>query len=141
MVALVTQRKAETQDPGPDDIYEVGCVVTVLQELKLPDGTAKALVEGIQRVRIVEYLATDPYLQVRVEVIEEPERADLEAQALMRNLVADFENASQLGKPIPQEVLMAATAIDDPGRLSDFVTFLGRSGCTTSRRSSRLSTR
>ncbi|MDO8847414.1 MAG: endopeptidase La [Coriobacteriia bacterium] len=123
LVALVTQRAAETQDPGPDDIYEVGCVVTVLQELKLPDGTAKALVEGIQRIRIVEYLATDPYLQVRVEVIEEPERADLEAQALMRNLVADFENASQLGKPIPQEVLMAATAIEEPGRLADFVTF------------------
>ncbi len=123
LVALVTQRAAETQDPGPDDIYEVGCVVTVLQELKLPDGTAKALFEGIQRVRIIEYLATDPYLQVRVEVIEEPERADLEAQALMRNLVADFENASQLGKPIPQEVLMAATAIEEPGRLADFVTF------------------
>ena len=123
LVALVTQHAAETQDPGPDEIYDVGCVVTVLQELKLPDGTAKALVEGIQRIRIVEYLATDPYLQVRVEVIEEPERADVEAQALMRNLVSDFENASQLGKPIPQEVLMAASAIEEPGRLADFVTF------------------
>jgi ATP-dependent Lon protease len=59
----------------------------------------------------------------RVEVIEEPQHADLEAQALMRNLVADFENASQLGKPIPQEVLLAATSIEEPGRLADFVTF------------------
>jgi ATP-dependent Lon protease len=123
LVALVTQRAAETQDPGPSDIYDVGCVVTVLQELKLPDGTAKALVEGVQRIRIIEYLATDPYLTVRVEVIEEPERADVEAQALMRNLVTDFESASQLGKPIPQEVLMAAGAIEEPGRLADFVTF------------------
>ncbi|MGB4441197.1 MAG: endopeptidase La [Coriobacteriia bacterium] len=123
LVALVTQHAAETQDPGPDEIYEVGCVVTVLQELKLPDGTAKALVEGIQRIRILEYLATDPYLSVRIEVIDEPEKADLEAQALMRNLLADFESASHLGKPIPHEVLMAATAIEEPGRLADFVTF------------------
>ena len=62
--------------------------MTILQELKLPDGTAKALVEGVQRIRIFEYLATDPYLMVRVEVIEEPERADVEAEALMRNLVS-----------------------------------------------------
>lgn len=123
LVALVTQRAAETQDPGPGDIYDVGCVVTVLQELKLPDGTAKALVEGVQRIRIVEYLETDPHLTVRVEIIEEPKQADLEAQALMRNLVSDFENASQLGKPIPQEVLVAASSIEEPGRLADFVTF------------------
>ena len=123
LVALVTQRAAETQDPGPEEIYDVGCVVTVLQELKLPDGTAKALVEGIQRIRILEYVANDPYLQVKVEVIEEPASADVEAQALMRNLVADFESASELGKPIPQEVLMAASAIEEPGRLADFVTF------------------
>ncbi|MEL7668589.1 MAG: endopeptidase La [Actinomycetota bacterium] len=123
LVALVTQRAAETQDPGPNDIYDVGCVVTVLQELKLPDGTAKALVEGVQRIRIVEYLETDPHLTVRVEIIEEPKQADLETQALMRNLVADFENASHLGKPIPQEVLLAASSIEEPGRLADFVTF------------------
>ncbi|MBN2847834.1 MAG: LON peptidase substrate-binding domain-containing protein, partial [Coriobacteriia bacterium] len=123
LVALVTQHTAETQDPAPDEIYEIGCVVTVLQELKLPDGTAKALVEGIQRVRVVEYLATDPYLTVRVEVIDEVERADVEAKALMRNLVADFERASELGKPVPQEVLLAAAAIEEPGRLADFITF------------------
>ena len=123
LVALVTQRAAEIQDPSPDEIYDVGCVVTILQELKLPDGTAKALVEGVQRIRVLEYLETDPHLKVRVEVIEEPEHADVEAQALMRNLIADFESASQLGKPIPQEVLMAASAIEEPGRLADFVTF------------------
>lgn len=123
LVALVTQHAAETQEPGPDDIYEVGCVVTVLQELKLPDGTAKALVEGVQRIRIVEYLQSEPYLEVRVEVIEDTATADVETQAFMRNLVSDFERASQLGKPIPQEVLMAAGAIEEPGRLADFITF------------------
>ncbi|HHJ98946.1 MAG TPA: hypothetical protein ENN10_03255, partial [Actinobacteria bacterium] len=123
LVALVTQREAATHDPGPSDIYDVGCVVTALQELKLPDGTAKALVEGVQRIRILEYLESDPYFKVRVEIIEEPQEADVETKALMRNLVADFESASQLGKPIPQEVLAAASAIEEPGRLADFVTF------------------
>ncbi|MDY0341671.1 MAG: endopeptidase La [Coriobacteriia bacterium] len=123
LVALVTQREAETADPTAAEIYDVGCVVTVLQELKLPDGTAKALVEGVQRFRILEYLQTDPHMMVRIEVIEEPQHADLEAKALMRNLVTDFENASQLGKPIPQEVMVAASSIEEPGRLADFVTF------------------
>jgi ATP-dependent Lon protease len=123
LVALVTQREAETQDPTPEDIYEIGCVVTILQELKLPDGTAKALVEGVQRIRVLEYLESDPYLTVRVEVIEETEHADVEAQALMRNLVGEFEAASQLGKPVPQEVQLAAGAIEEPGRLADFVAF------------------
>ncbi|MGB4594156.1 MAG: endopeptidase La [Coriobacteriia bacterium] len=122
-VALVTQKAAETQDPQPGDIFEIGCVVTVLQELKLPDGTAKALVEGKQRIRIKEFVSTDPYLEVRIELVEETAEADLEAKALMRNLIGDFERAAQLGKPIPQEVLMAAGAIEEPGRLADFVTF------------------
>jgi len=123
LVALVTQREAAAQDPGPSDIYDVGCVATVLQELKLPDGTAKALVEGVERIRILEYVESDPYFKVRVEVIQEPQEADVETKALMRNLVADFGSASQLGKPIPQEVLAAASAIEEPGRLADFVTF------------------
>ncbi|MCL4078367.1 endopeptidase La [Coriobacteriia bacterium Es71-Z0120] len=123
LVALATQREAETQEPDPDDIHSIGCVVSILQELKLPDGTAKALVEGIKRVRIVEYLRTDPYMEVRIEPIEEAAEADLETEALMRNLVADFERAAQLGKPIPQEVLIAANGIEEPGRLADFVAF------------------
>lgn len=123
MVALVTQKEAETQEPGAEDIYEIGCVATIMQELKLPDGTAKALVEGRQRFKIVEWLQTDPYFLVRVELIEEPEFADVETEALMRALIADFEKASDLGKPVPQEVLLAASNISEPGRLADFVTF------------------
>jgi ATP-dependent Lon protease len=122
-VALVTQKHAEVQDPGPEDVYEIGCVVTVMQELKLPDGTAKALVEGQQRIRILEWLEADPFLKVRIELIEESAEADMETQALMRTLIGDFERASELGKPIPQEVLMAASTIDEPGRLADFLAF------------------
>jgi ATP-dependent Lon protease len=122
-VALVTQRVPEMQDPGEDDLYPIGCVGTVLQELKLPDGTAKALVEGVTRIRILGFAETEPYLQVHVEVIEESAVSDAETQALMRALISDFEKAAELGKPIPQEVLMAAGAIEEPGRLADFVAF------------------
>jgi len=122
-VALVAQIAPDTQDPGATDIHTVGCVGTVLQELKLPDGTAKALVEGVVRMRIIEYVATEPYLQVRIEAVDEAPTSDLQTQALMRALVGDFEKAAELGKPIPQEVLMAAGAIEEPGRLADFVAF------------------
>lgn len=123
LVALATQKFAETQDPGADDIFEIGCVASVMQELKLPDGTAKALVEGQQRFRILEYVQTEPYFLVRVEMIEESVGADVEGEALMRAVVGDFERAAEFGKPIPQEVLIAASAIDEPGRLGDFVAF------------------
>jgi ATP-dependent Lon protease len=123
LVALATQCKADTQDPSPDDIHKIGCLATIMQELKLPDGTAKALVEGQQRFRILEFVQTDPFFLVRIELIDEPTGADPETQALMRALVADFEHAAELGKPIPQEVLIAASAIEEPGRLADFVAF------------------
>ena len=123
LVALVTQRDAVTQDPGPDDVYDIGCVASIMQELKLPDGTAKALVEGQQRMRILEFVQTDPYYLVRIERIEESETVDLETEALMRAIVHDFQRASELGKPIPQEVHIAAAAIEEPGRLADFIAF------------------
>jgi len=123
LVALVTQKVAETQDPGPADIFDVGCVVTVLQELKLPDGTAKALVEGVQRMRIIEFVRTEPYLEVRIEPLEESAEADIETKALMRNLIADFERAAQLGQAHPPGSAHGCGSIEEPGRLADFVTF------------------
>jgi ATP-dependent Lon protease len=123
LVALATQRRAETQDPTADDLYRIGTVGQVMQELKLPDGTAKALVEGVTRFRILEYVQFDPYIAVRIEPIVEDEAADVETEARMRNLVGDFEKAAGLGKPIPQEVLLAAMSIEEPGRLADFIAF------------------
>ncbi|TLM76280.1 MAG: endopeptidase La [Actinobacteria bacterium] len=123
LVALVTQKRADTQDPGRDDIYDIGCVANILQELKLPDGTAKALVEGQRRIRVLELVEDRPYLAVRVEYIEEDTSVDMETEALMRAIVDDFEKAAALGKPIPQEVLLAAGSITEPGRLADFLTF------------------
>jgi len=122
-VALVAQRVPETQEPTEEDLHVVGCVGTVLQELKLPDGTAKALVEGISRIRIAGIVETEPFLKVRIERVVEEAASDVETQALMRAILLDFEKAAELGKPIPQEVLMASGAIEEPGRLADFVAF------------------
>ena len=123
LVALVSQKKAEVQEPKEKDIYKYGCVASIMQELKLPDGTAKALVEGVQRVKIKKIIQKEPYFKVKVEVVTEDEKKDLEAEALMRSVVEQFEKASELGKPIPKEVLLAALNIDKPGRLADFIAF------------------
>jgi ATP-dependent Lon protease len=123
LVALVAQKKGEIQEPTPQDLYDVGCLASVLQELKLPDGTAKALVEGEKRIRIVEIVQTTPYFRAKIETLEEQSISDLEAEALMRSVVSQFEKATQLGKPIPREVLLAALNIESPGRLADFVAF------------------
>ena len=123
LVALVAQKEAETQEPSEGDLYEIGSAATVMQELKLPDGTAKALVEGVTRIKIEKFVQIDPFFKVKVSVVKGPGKKTVETEALMRNLVAQFEQTARLGKPIPQEVLLASMNIDEPGRLADFIAF------------------
>ncbi len=123
LVALAVQKDVEVQDPLPGDLYHVGSVAVIMQELKLPDGTAKALVEGKVRIKIKDFIQTDPYFKVKIEVVGESTEKDIEAEALMRNLLSQFEECARLGKPIPPEVLVASLNIDEPGRLADFVAF------------------
>ncbi len=123
LLVLVAQKDGEIQEPKPEDLYAVGCAASVLQELKLPDGTAKALIEGLKRVRILSLEKVDDHYEAEIEVIEEKESKNLEIDALMKNIVTQFEKTAQLGKPIPREVLLAALNIESPGRLADFVAF------------------
>lgn len=129
LVMLVAQEKQvpEDRDPGPDDLYSVGTAATVLQVLRLPDGTARALVEGLARMKIKQFVQKDPYIKAKtaqiVEVVERRKEKTVELEALMRNVVNQFERAAQLGKPIPSEVIVAAFNIDEPGRLADFIAF------------------
>lgn len=122
-VALVSQKEAEVEEPESGELYEVGCLATIMQELKLPDGTAKALVEGKSRIKILEILETEPFFKARVEVIKKEKEKNLEVEALMRAVVQQFEKASDLGKPIPKEVMVATMNISSPGRLADFIAF------------------
>ncbi len=123
IIALVAQKGAETENPTENDLYEIGTVANVMQELKLPDGTAKALVEGMQRIRVKKYVQKDPYFEIEYEALDDTEKPDIELEALMRTVVSQFEKCANLGKPIPQEALLAAMNIDEGGRLADYISF------------------
>lgn len=120
-ILLVTQRNAGEDDPTPDDIYEVGTIATVLQLLKLPDGTVKVLVEGSQRARVDMYTETESFFQARAEIIDDPEEPESDLEALGRAVVGQFEQYIKLNSKVPAEVMISINQIDEPSRLADTV--------------------
>jgi len=120
-ILLVAQRNAAQDDPTTDDIYAVGTVSTVLQLLKLPDGTVKVLVEGGRRARITGFTDNDSFFQAVAEVIDEKTGDTQELEALSRSAVSQFEQYIKLNKKIPPEVLVSVNQIEDPGKLADTV--------------------
>jgi ATP-dependent Lon protease len=120
-ILLVTQKNAAQDDPTTSDIYTVGTVGTVLQLLKLPDGTVKVLVEGGQRARIQRFADNDLFFQAFAETIGESAGAQQETEALARTVVSQFEQYIKLNKKIPPEVLVSINQIEDPGKLADTV--------------------
>ncbi|MBF0371964.1 MAG: endopeptidase La [Alphaproteobacteria bacterium] len=120
-ILLVAQKNAAQDDPASEDIYRVGTVSTVLQLLKLPDGTVKVLVEGGQRMRITDFTENDVFFQAYGEVIDEKSGDLQELEALSRSVVAQFEQYIKLNKKIPPEVLVSINQIEDPAKLADTV--------------------
>ena len=120
-VLLVTQKNASDDDPAKEDIYTIGTIGTVLQLLKLPDGTVKVLVEGSQRARITHYAENPDFFEAYAEVIEEGDSSSSELQALGRAVVSQFEQYIKLNKKIPAEVLISINQIDDTAKLADTV--------------------
>ena len=120
-ILLVTQKNAAQDDPSASDIFTVGTVGTVLQLLKLPDGTVKVLVEGGQRARIVRFSDNPDFFQAYAELIEEKSGEGNELEALARTAVAQFEQYIKLNKKIPPEVLVSINQIDDPAKLADTI--------------------
>ncbi|MEM8915417.1 MAG: endopeptidase La, partial [Pseudomonadota bacterium] len=118
-ILLVTQKDAANDDPGPDDIYSVGTIGTVLQLLKLPDGTVKVLVEGVRRAQIDRYANNDEFFQAYADDVPDEPAAAQEAEALGRATIAQFEQYIKLNKKIPPEVLVSVNQIDDPSKLAD----------------------
>ncbi|GAB4261924.1 MAG: endopeptidase La [Deferrisomatales bacterium] len=123
MLFLATQREVATEEPGPDDIYEMGTVAMIMRMLKLPDGRVKVLVQGLSRARRTAVLAQSPCYRVKVETIEErePPRDDYEAEALMRSVREKLEEIINMGKGISTEIMMILENVEDPGRLADIV--------------------
>ena len=120
-ILLVAQKDAAQDDPEPDDIHRVGTVGTVLQLLKLPDGTVKVLVEGGSRARILNFTQTANFFQAEAELIDQDESDAPEVDALARSVISQFEQYVKLNKKIPPEVLVSLNQIDDPSKLADTV--------------------
>jgi len=120
-ILLVAQKNATQDDPAPGDIYDVGTVSTVLQLLKLPDGTVKVLVEGIQRVKISEFVDKPEFFEANAILIEEQPQDEGELVALSRTVVSQFEQYIKLNKKIPPEVLVSINQIEDASKLADTV--------------------
>jgi ATP-dependent Lon protease len=120
-IFLAAQKNAKTNEPTTDDIFQVGTLGTVMQLLRLPDGTVKVLVEGKRRARIKKFSQTDEFFLVEVEEIVETSPKGVEVEALMRSVQAAFEMYVKLNKKVQPEVLMSVQTIDDPARLSDTI--------------------
>jgi ATP-dependent Lon protease len=120
-VLLVAQKNASQDDPTPTDIHVVGTIGTVLQLLKLPDGTVKVLVEGGPRARIVRFTDKQEFFQAYAELIEEPEADETEIEALARATVTQFEQYVKLNKKVPPEVLVSINQIEEPTKLADTI--------------------
>ncbi|MGH1481138.1 MAG: endopeptidase La [Geminicoccales bacterium] len=120
-ILLVAQKNAGQDDPGTDDIYRVGTVSSVLQLLKLPDGTVKVLVEGNARAEIGEFLENPKFFQAEAEVLPEVDSDPRELEALSRTVVSQFEQYVKLNKKVPPEVLVSLSQIEDPSKLADTV--------------------
>ncbi|WP_313659167.1 endopeptidase La [Pseudomonas coleopterorum] len=118
-ILLLAQKNPADDDPGEDALYRVGTVATVLQLLKLPDGTVKVLVEGEQRGSVEQFLEIDGHVRAEVQLIDEVDAPDRESEVFVRTLLGQFEQYVQLGKKVPAEVLSSLNSIDEPGRLVD----------------------
>ncbi|MDC9604873.1 endopeptidase La [Xenorhabdus griffiniae] len=120
-VMLVAQKEASTDEPGVNDLFSVGTVASILQMLKLPDGTVKVLVEGLQRARITTLTDNGEYFYAQVEYSESPDVDEREQEVLVRTVINQFEGYVKLNKKIPPEVLTSLHSIEDAAKLADTI--------------------
>jgi ATP-dependent Lon protease len=120
-ILLIAQQKADLDDPMPDDLYDVGTLATILQLLKLPDGTVKVLVEGGERAQ-VDRIHVGDHFSAEITILAEEDRHDeREIDVLVRSIIAQFEQYVKLNKKVPPEILTSLSGIDEAGRLADTV--------------------
>ena len=120
-ILLAAQKKAKIDDPKEEDMYEVGTFGTILQLLRLPDGTVKVLVEGKKRAIIKEFVPDKDIFLVKAIELQEESKGKEETEALMRSVIKCFETYTKLNKRVPPELLMSISSIEDPSRLSDTI--------------------
>ena len=120
-IVLASQKEAKINDPTPDQIYEIGTLASIVQHLRLPDGTVKTILEGKQRVLIKKYMEQEHCLMVEVESLSESNVKGMESEALLRTVYTSVENYVKLNKHIPSEAMAKISTIDDCGELADVI--------------------
>ena len=120
-IMLVAQRDGDLDDPTEEDVYDIGTVGTILQLLKLPDGTVKVLVEGLRRAKLVDFVPNELFFQASVIGIEEEDLDNSDLASLSKTVVGQFDNYVKMNRKIPQEVQNVIREIDDPQKLADTV--------------------
>ena len=121
MLGVVLQRKPEIVEPKPEDLYEVGCVSRLVKMVKFPDGTARALVEGLWRIRLKEYPQSAPYLSARYELLQDETEDSIELQAMLRNAHKQFEEISKMSPALSDQVKIAVLNTENPGHFADLI--------------------
>jgi len=120
-IVLAAQKDAKTNNPNPDEIFDIATIGNIVQLLRLPDGTVKVLVEGKQRARIQKFKQSDPFYLVEIEILTEDADVSVENQALVRSIKNTFETYVKLNKRIPPEILMRISSIENPSELADII--------------------
>ena len=120
-ILLVAQKSANKDDPDVKDLFEIGTLATILQMLKLPDGTVKVLVEGIERIQLTKFYDSGEFWSAESKVIKSREAKDKKSIALMRTLYSQFDQYVKLNKKIPPELLTTLSSIEEPGRMADSI--------------------
>ncbi|AIQ20148.1 DNA-binding protein [Paenibacillus sp. FSL H7-0357] len=122
LILLCSQSEVNIEEPGQEDIFRVGTVANVRQMLKLPNGTIRVLVEGVERAEIIHYMDNEEFYEVMARELPEQEDVDQESDALMRTVLSQFEHYITLSKKVTPETLAAVSDIEEPGRLADVIT-------------------
>ena len=120
-ILLVAQKSAAKDEPEPADLYEIGCIANILQMLKLPDGTVKVLVEGVQRARVETVTDEKAVFTAEVTPVLTDEQGNAEVEAMRRAILAQFDQYVKLNKKIPPEILTSLSGIEEAGRLADTI--------------------
>lgn len=121
LAGAITQRNPDIEEPKPEEIYEIGCVIQITKMLRFPDGTIRLLVKGLRRFKVLEFVQVEPYLKAKIQLYPEAYKKTVSLEALMRNIVTMFQQLVSLAPYLPDELGAIVLNIDDPDRLANFV--------------------
>jgi ATP-dependent Lon protease len=122
-VVLVAQKDKEKENPNPSDLYTMGCLASIQQMTKRPDGTIHILIEGVSRAKILDYLQKEPFFRVKIQEVDETYSNSVEIEGLMRTVLSQFRQCVELGKTVPFETMVTLFSVRDPNRIADLCIF------------------